>query len=92
MCGQWVGTRLFFRKTVSKKKIIRNANGNECLRGHFLFRGQDMDKTQNHRNSIEQLVGGWRLVAVGGSMGDWRLVVLPGLSLRAVLNKKRRGS
>ena len=29
--------------------------------------------------------GGWQLAAVGG----WQLVVLMGLSLRAVLNKKK---
>ena len=51
-----------------------------------------MDKTQDHRNSIEQLLavgGGWRLAVGGGwwrlAVGGWRLVVLgdcpEGLSL-----------
>ena len=69
----------------------RNANRNKCSRGHSRLHGQDMGKTQNHRNRIEQwlAVGSWQLVAVGG----WRLEVGGpwGLSLRAALNKKKMG-
>ena len=75
---------------------VRNANMNDRSRGRSLLHGQDVGKTHDHGNSVEQwLAGGggwWRLVAVGG--GWWRLVAVGrpwGLSLRAVLNKKKLG-
>ena len=55
-----------------KTKRIRNANRNERSRERSLLHGQDMGKTQNHRQSTEQWLavdGGWRWLAVGG----WRL-------------------
>ena len=48
-----------------------NANRNERALVHSLLHGQDMGRTQNHRNGVEQrrlAVGGWRL-AVGGPWG-----------------------
>ena len=75
------------------KEGYRNANRNELSQGHSLLHGQDMGKTQNRRNSVEQwlavgrwwlvAVGGWRL-AVGGGGGGWRLVVVGGWQLVAV--------
>ena len=52
------------------------------VRGRSLLHGQDMGKTQDHRNHIERwlAVGGWWRLAVGG----WR-------SMGAVLNKKKWG-
>ena len=69
------------------------ADNSERSRGRSLLHGQDMGKTQDHRNSVERwvaAVGGWRLVAVGGG---WRLAVGGpwGLSFRAVLNEKKGG-
>ena len=52
------------------------------VHGDALLHGRDMGKTQDHRNSVEQFL------AVGGG---WRLVVLGGLSLRAVLGTKKTG-
>ena len=49
---------------------VRNTNRNEPARGRSLRHGQDMGKTHDHRNGIEQRLavgGGWRW-AVGG----WR--------------------
>ena len=57
-----------------RKKRARNININEPSQRRSLLHGQDMGKTQDHRNIIEQ----W--LAVGGG---WR-------SLWAVLNKKKR--
>ena len=70
-----------------EEKSLPDANRNERSQGCPLLHGQDMGKTQDHRNSMEQwlaVAGGWRL-AVGG----WRLAVVggsQGQSLRAVLN------
>ena len=57
-----VATGLSLRVT-KKKSRARNTNRNEPSRGRSLLRGQDMGKTQDHRNTIEQrlAVGGWRL-------------------------------
>ena len=46
----------------AKKKSLRTANRNERSRGRSLLHGQDMGKTQDHRNRIEQwlAVGGWQ--------------------------------
>ena len=61
---------------------VCNANRNECSQGHSLLRGQDMGRTQDHRNNIKQWLavgGGWQLAAVGGwrlvVVGSWRLAV-----------------
>ena len=54
--------------------------GNESSQGRSLLRGQDMGKTENRRNGVEQ----W--LAVGGG---WRLAVGGWWSLGAVLNEKR---
>ena len=71
-----------------KKERVRNANRNERSQGRSLLHGQEMGKTQNRRNSIEQLLavgGGWRLVAVGGwqlvAVGGWQLVAVGGSHL-----------
>ena len=53
---------------------LANANRNEQSRGRSPLRGQDMGKTQDHRNRIEQRLavgGGWQLVV----SGSWRLAV-----------------
>ena len=54
------------------KKRVHSADRNERSRGRSRLHGQDMGKTQDHRNGIDRwlAVGGWRL-AVGG----WRLAV-----------------
>ena len=82
-----------------ERKSLGNANRNERSRGRSLPHGQDMGRTQNHRNSTEQWLadgGGWRLVAVGGwrlvAVGGWRLALGGWWSLGAVLNKKNGGS
>ena len=68
----------------------RKANRNERSRGRSLLHGQDMGKTQDHRNGIEQWLAvgsGWRLAAVGG----WQLAVGGWWSLRGVRKQKRIG-
>ena len=78
------------KPATAQKKRVRNTNSNEHSRGRLLLHGQDMDKTQNHRNGAEQWLvvdSGWRLVVVGswrlaGSGGWWSLgAVLYALSL-----------
>ena len=52
-----------------EKGGIGNTNRHERSRERSLLHGQDMGKTQNHRNSFEQWLavgGGWRLVVLGG--------------------------
>ena len=73
-------------------KRVCNTNRNERSQGRSLLPGQDMGKTQNHRNIIEQwlAVGGWWFVAVGGGWrlaisGWWQLAVGGWWSLGAVL-------
>ena len=64
--GRMMRPGLSFR---GKKGGARNANRNKRSLGCSLLHVQDMGKTQNHRNSIEQRLavgGGWRLAAVGG--------------------------
>ena len=60
----------------------RNTNRKEGSQGRSLLHGQDIGKTQNHRNSVEQ----W--LAVGGG---WQLAVGGWWSLGAMLNKKNFG-
>ena len=75
-------SRAVLRGGVGEERV-RNTNRNERSQGRSLLHGQNLGNTQNHRNSVVQCLavgGGWRL-AVGG---PW------GLSLRAVLNKKKK--
>ena len=68
------GRRKAVLKRGKKKKRVRSAHRNERSRGRSVLHGQDMGKTQNHRNSIEQYLavdGNWRLADGGG----WRLAV-----------------
>ena len=52
-----------------KGKKVRDAKTNERSQGRSLLHGQDRDKTQHRRRSIEQWLavgGGWRWAAGGG--------------------------
>ena len=70
------------------KEKVHNAD-----RACYVLHGQDMDKTQYHRSTIERLlavggggrlaVGSWRRLAVGGSQG---------LSFRVALNERKKKS
>ena len=80
------GGRAILKGQKKKEARVRKAIRTECSRGRSLLHGQDMGKTQDHRNrkSVEQRLavggrrsaaGGWRRLAVGGG---WRLVAVGG--------------
>ena len=68
-----------------KGDLQRQQKSGDASWRRSLLHGQDRDKTQDHRSSIEQWLavgGGWWLVAVGGerwvTVGGWWLVVVGG--------------
>ena len=74
-----------------KKKRVSSANRTKRSRGRALLQGQDMGKTQDHRNGVEQRLavgGGWWRLAVGGR---WRLAV-GGPWRLSLTNKKKEFS